>query len=99
MTKRRKKIAFTVGNPLTYEPSLDEGEVEKCVGGIVFRTHKEAEAVLEDGHLPLAWGYGKIPGRVYGLKLPGEFKDVTKPGPKDYRGGRWLLEPATIVRV
>lgn len=96
-----RMFAYTVGNPVSYEPSLDGGEVLKGVGGAVFRTRGDAEAVLEDGYLPRSWfpDFSRKPGRVYGLELPGPIDEVTRPGSEADLGARLLMVPAKLVRL
>lgn len=77
--------AFTVGNPERYEPTIRRERaagraVCKAVGGVAFRTADEAEAILEDGHLPAAWfpDCPDLPGRVYRILLPASFDECTE---------------------
>ncbi len=94
---KKKATAYTLGNPDRYEPYMDEDFDEppmKAPGGVVYRTRKEAEAMVADGFLPKEWFDGKkIPGRVYGLLCDPEKDTETC----DY--GLCLLDYAELVRV
>ncbi len=87
--------AYTVGNPESYEPYMDEyPEPMKGVGGVVFLTREEAEETAKGGFLPKEWFDGKIlPGRVYGLVCdPSQDAEETEDGLS-------LVRPVRLVRV
>lgn len=89
--------AFTLGDPVAYERALENGPVEKAIGGVVYRTHKEAQQTIDafQGHLPPTWFEGQLlPGRVYGFELPGPICEMTE----RKRYGLGLRVPAKISR-
>jgi len=91
------KVAFTLGNPNSYEVAIDKhpditklGRTGDYDGGCVFRTAKDAA----DSSLAEKYGY-----RVYGLILPnGWNQDVDISKEAEERFCR-LINDARIVRI
>lgn len=98
MTQPRGPNAWTLGNPLVYDPKLGEG-LGKARGGAVFRSWRAAQAALVEGrngtYLPREWfpDAGPVPGAMYALRVrPGQVGSET-----DEVGAATLLEPAPIL--
>lgn len=89
--------AYTVGNPESYDPAIEAGPVSKAPKGVVFARLAEAESVLKNGRLPVAWSLGHLPGAVYELELDGPLEDVSVED-RTYLGGRRLIREQKIVR-
>ena len=102
--------AYTVGNPETYEDAIDDPKgCEKCPGGAVFETLRdatnaigifEAEALDGRGFLPPEWFPGRdpIPGKVYVVELPTGFEEDSEPCNYGF-GARQLTVAATLSRL
>lgn len=86
---------YTVGNPLVYDPHIaDDPDLQKGVGGAVFRDIEDAKAAVRDGRLPEEWDLGHLPGAVY--ELGAQEEDI---GSESYGFGAFgLLNRVPILR-
>lgn len=89
--------AYTVGNPVVYDPLLLEGKpLRKAEGGVIFSSVEDALDTLENGKLPLKWFPEGLPGAVYSVELDGMLERVSVED--SYCGrGRRLIHPQRIV--
>lgn len=92
------EIAYTVGNPQSYDRELAEGPVEKAEGGVVFRDFADAKACLgKRGVLPPAWFAGEVKrGAVYELEVEGTVLEASEPWPDAAFRARRLVVPAQV---
>lgn len=95
---------FTLGNPVVYEPLIDEhgADFQKAIGGAWFPSYDAAASALgPGGTLPVSWFRDRpadalpIAGRVY--RLEGQCL-LNPEGTEDEVGARHLQNSPQIVR-